>query len=121
MALSDYWTKQTNQPVKPMDTPELKMPDLKTAVETTDFLIAQENLREAKANADIAAAILLQTQTSMRPSRNFPISLKHDGIQWVCRFVNGDDDPRNDLFGGGESPEAALVNFDMQWYGIQKE
>ncbi len=113
MALSEYWSKK--------EETKVEIPDIKLAVEQTDFLIAQENLREAKANADIAAAILLQTQTAMRPSRNFPISLKHDGMQWVCRFVSGDDDPRNDLVGGGECPEAALVNFDLQWYGIQKE
>lgn len=94
--------------------------DLKLAVEQIDFLIAQENLREAKNNADLAAACLLQTQTSMRPSRNYPITLKNDGVQWVCRLVCGDD-PRADLIGKGDHPESALVNFDLNWYGIPKQ
>jgi hypothetical protein len=98
----------------------MEQPDLKVAVEQTDFLIAQENLREAKLNADISAASLLQLQTSMRPSRNYPVTLKHDGMQWVCRMVCGDD-PRSDLIGKGDAPEGALVDFDLNWYGIQKQ
>lgn len=94
--------------------------DFKAAVEQTDFLIAQENLREAKTNADLAVAELLRTQTSMRPSRNYPVTLKNDGMQWVCRMVCGDD-PRSDLIGKGDHPEAALVDFDLNWYGIQKQ
>jgi hypothetical protein len=109
------WLKPT-----PTPTPTPTSAEIKIAIDQTEFLIAQENLREAKANADISVAELLRIQTSIRPSRNFPISLKHDGMQWVCRLVSGEE-PRNDLVGGGECPEAAMVNFDLAWYGIQKD
>lgn len=115
MRLSDWIANKPNSPEITMD-----QPDLKTVTEQTDFLIAQENLREATANAKLAEACLLQTQTSMRPSRNYPVTLKHDGMQWVCRMVCGDD-PRADLIGKGDAPEAALVDFDLNWYGIQKQ
>jgi hypothetical protein len=84
-----------------------------------DLQIAQEQLREATAKAYAAEAEQLRAMNATRPSRNYPVTLTFDGLEWVCRFSSGLD-PRNDLIGRGEHPELAMLSFDQQWYGVSK-
>lgn len=86
-----------------------------------DFLISQEQLREAKARATIAETELLCAQMKMRPSRVQQITMMHDGLQWVVRLQTDPSDPRNELVGVGPSPEKACTDFDYKWYGIDNK
>jgi len=83
-----------------------------------DFLISQEQLREAKARASIAETELISAQMKTRPSRVHPITMMHDGLQWVVRLQTDLTDPRNEVVGVGPSPEKACLDFDYKWYGI---
>ena len=89
-------------------------------VAMNDFLISQEQLREAKARANLAETELARMQITMRPSRTQAITMSNDGLQWVVRLLSDMTDPRNELVGVGDSPEKACTDFDYKWYGIEK-
>jgi len=80
---------------------------------------AEERLKEAKERLAAADADKMRAINLARPSRNFPVSLTNDGLTWVARLSTSDN-PRLDLVGRGDSPEAALISFDQQWYGGMK-
>ncbi len=112
-------TDPTPEPVAPVET---QLPDIDTCyrgVAVNDYLVSQENLREAKAKAAIAETELSRVQMTMRPSRTHHCALSHDGLQWVLRLVTSDNS-RSELVGVGDTPEKATLDFDYKWYGIEK-
>lgn len=84
-----------------------------------EFEIAQEKLKEAKTRVEAATADQLRAINLARPSRNVPVTVSYDGLEWICRMSNTVN-PQFDLIGRGESPEQATLNFDYQWYGSNK-
>lgn len=105
----------------PADEPVATPPDIDACyqgVAMTDYLVSQEQLREAKARAAIAECELTRVQMSMRPSKTMHINLSNDGLQWVVRLQMDSLDPRSDLVGTGDSPEKACIDFDYKWYGV---
>lgn len=81
---------------------------------------AQARVAEAEANAEEARARANYTLLLSRPSRQYPVVLMNDGLEWVCKLT-GHSDPSRDLSATGECPEKALVAFDLAWYGVSNE
>ena len=68
---------------------------------------AKLECKEAQQRLTIAQQVTL-------PHRIYNPRLTHDGIEWVCVWGS---DPEAQLVGRGSSPGAALMNFDLAWYG----
>lgn len=61
-------------------------------------------------------ALTLYAHQQVLPHRTFSPRLYHDGLQWVAvaEFTSGDK-----IVGRGDSPNAALSDFDNQWLGTK--
>jgi len=94
----------------PVDPP-LKL-DLSTSIQ-------MEQLRAAKAEANLNQLAISKMQMSMRPSRNFAVGLSHDGMRWVVTLQAAE--PRSTVVAYGDYPEEAMINFDRAWLGMKDE
>jgi hypothetical protein len=79
-----------------------------------------EELKEATTALKATEAQKAILTNSQLPHRVYGALLKHDGLEWVASF-GVDDSGQPQLVGRGASPNAALLDFDHKWYGIEKE
>ena len=63
-----------------------------------------------------AEAKWIVEMNKLRPCHLYPITISHDGLQWVCKSGVCDE-----AVGCGDSPSAAMLAFDSMWCGTNKE
>jgi hypothetical protein len=83
----------------------------------------QTDLVRAKARAATTEHLLLEAQKdslsqARLPSRNYPTTLSHDGLEWLVTYTDAEGAPL--LVGRGGSPFAAYLNFDEKWIGTDE-
>jgi len=69
-----------------------------------------------KQQLETAEAKTTRMHLRTAPHRNYPPTLKHDGLEWVAIATFSDG---SQLVGRGNCPSLALVDYDLQWLGIK--
>jgi hypothetical protein len=76
--------------------------------------ILKNQLLQAKLKAEEAKWLV--EMNKLRPCHLYPLTISHDGLQWVCKSTLCEE-----AVGCGDCPSAAMLAFDTMWLGTQKE
>jgi len=55
---------------------------------------------------------LLLSMSRIRPCHMYPCKIYHNDIHWVCEYAGTED-----AVGVGDNPSAAMLAFDLMWFG----
>jgi hypothetical protein len=82
-------------------------------------------LMEAKAKAETAELQKRLVMQQFRPSKLYPVCIRHDGLRWVCEYIAMIEPfsvtEAADALAYGMSPEEAAQNFDRLWTGVMDD
>ena len=79
----------------------------------SENLEAQINVALARENLQAAQYTSVLIGSRLRPCHMYPVSLDHDGLRWVCKYLGCDL-----AVAYGESPAGAFLAFDNMWMGL---
>jgi len=77
---------------------------------------ARHEALQASFDAKRSQIEYLLAAQQLRPCFMTPIRVEHDGFRWVCKASNIED-----AVGTGDSPNAAMVDFDRVWNGLDRK